>query len=63
MVIKNVMGNDLIILSIKYCFATDPDDNVEKLCKVFRATSKWKKKIINFPNLNFRKKSVFVPDL
>lgn len=42
-----------------FCMATDPDDNVKKLCEVFWVTTEWRKDV-NIPLINIRKKSVFV---
>lgn len=33
----------------EFCFVTDPDDNDEILCEVFRATSEWKNDV-NIPH-------------
>lgn len=38
-----------------FCISTDPDFNVEKICVVFRVTSKWRKGV----NISFHK-SAFV---
>lgn len=35
---KNVMSTGIYIV-------TDPNDNIEKLCEVFRVTLKWKKDV------------------